>query len=159
MLYKPAEETFRKGLEALHSSGGEKEAMALFEASLLLDSRHQNGSGQPRYRSYYGLCLATQGKKVREGLKLCRKAGEDEFFNWEIWFNLGKVEMAAGNRFKAHNAFLRALHLSPRKAEVRAYLQELGLRRPPVFSFLSRDHFLNRFLGRLTYRKPENLER
>ncbi len=153
MIYKPAEESFRKGVKALNRFK-QKEAMALFEASLLLDSRAQKSSGQPRYRSYYGLCLSTTKGKMREALKLCRKATKDEFYNYEVWFNLGKVEREAGNQHKAHKALVRALHLSPRKAEIREELERLGLRRSPTFSFLTRDHLLNRFMGRMTYRKP-----
>ena len=154
MIYKPAEISFRKGVEALKSRRRHTEAMAFFEASLLLDSRAQKNSGQPRYRSYYGLCLSSTKGKMKEALKLCRKACEDEFYNHEVWFNLGRVEQEAGNRYKAHKALVRALHLSPHKEKIREALNQLGLRRAPVFSFLHRDHPFNRFLGRLTYRKP-----
>ena len=154
MIYKPAEVSFRKGVEALKSRRQQTEAMAFFEASLLLDSRAQKSSGQPRYRSYYGLCLSSTKGRMKEALKLCRKACEDEFYNYEVWFNLGKVEREAGNQFKAHKALVRALRLSPSKGEIKAELTRLGLRRPPVITFLSRDHLLNRVLGRMTYRKP-----
>ena len=156
MIYKPAEDSFRKGVQVLQARGRGKEAMALFEASLLLDSRAQNTSGQPRYRSYYGLCLSSTRGKRKEALKLCRKACEDEFYNWEVWFNLGRVEREAGNVMKAHQALVRALRLQPRNAEIRKELEELGMRRRPFLSFLSRDHPLNVFLGRLTYRAPAN---
>ena len=158
MIYKPAEDSFRKGVKALKNRFKQKEAMAFFEASLLLDSRAQKSSGQPRYRSYYGLCLSTTKGKMKEALKLCRKATKDEFYNYEVWFNLGKVEREAGNQHKAHKALVRALHLSPRKTEIREELKNLGLRRTPMFSFLGRDHVLNRLMGRITYRKPRETQ-
>ena len=154
MIYRPAEDSFRKGMKALKSGIRQKEAMAFFEASLLLDSRAQKSSGQPRYRSYYGLCLSYTKGKMRDALKLCRKATKDEFYNYEVWLNLGKVEKQAGNSLKAHKALVRALHLSPRKGEIREELEGLGLRRSPMFSFLRRDHLVNRLMGRLTYRRP-----
>ncbi len=154
MIYKPAEDSFRKGVKALESRFRQKEAMAYFEASLLLDSRAQKNSGQPRYRSYYGLCLSSTKGKMREALRLCRKATKDEFYNYEVWFNLGKVERQAGNQLKAHKALVRALHLSPRKTEIREELESLGLRREPLFSFLDRSNVVNRFMGRITYRRP-----
>ncbi len=154
MIYRPAEDSFRKGLKALKSGFRQKEAMAFFEASLLLDSRGQKSSGQPRYRSYYGLCLSSTKGKMKDALKLCRKATKDEFYNYEVWLNLGKVEKQAGNSLKAHKALVRALHLSPRKAEVREELKSLGLRREPLFSFLGRSNVVNRLLGRITYRRP-----
>ena len=158
MIYKPAEDSFRKGVQALQNKLKQKEAMAFFEASLLLDSRKQKNSGQPRYRSYYGLCLSTTKGKMREALKLCRKATKDEFYNHEVWLNLGKVEKEAGNQLKAHKALLRALHLSPHKTEVREELKNLGLRREPLFSFLGRSHALNRFMGRMTYRRQSQAQ-
>ncbi|MGD8375513.1 MAG: tetratricopeptide repeat protein [Acidobacteriota bacterium] len=152
---KPAEESFKKALLAFQNRKP-KEALALFEAAVTLDSRSQtDGPVDPRYRSYYGLCLAMQGGKVREGLTLCRKAAEQEFYNHSIWMNLGRVELEAGNRAEAHAAFRRGFHLAPaaeRKA-FRRMLEIAGMRRKPFFSFLPRSHPLNRFIGRLTWRK------
>ena len=151
---KAAEESFKKGLEAL-GKNRQLEAMALFEAAVTLDARaNQDSKGNPRYRSYYGMCLALEGRKYRDGLVLCRKAAEEEFYNHEVWFNLGRAEMEAGNKSRSHQAFIRGLHLAPGKEKKRFQrnLQILGLRRNPFFSFLPRRHFLNTIVGRLTWR-------
>ena len=107
-----------------------------------------------------GLCLALTRSKIRDGLLLCRKAAEEEFYNPELWVNLGKVELEAENKWKAHDAFVRGLHLATAslKDEIRQQLDLLDLRRPPIFSFLARSHPLNVWMGRLTYkssRQPE----
>ena len=155
MLYKPAEGSFRKGMEALKLKN-DKEAMAFFEAALTLDLRKMsNHSGQPRYRSYLGLCNAITGGKLRDSLELCRKAANEEFYNSELWLNLGRVETTAGNKWKAHEAFVRGYRLARAKdrKQFLRFLDELGLRRPPVLTFLNRSHPINVMLGRMTFRK------
>jgi tetratricopeptide (TPR) repeat protein len=151
---KSAEESFKKALEA-YRGGKPREAMALFEAAVMLDSRaKQDASVDPRYRSWYGLCLALEGGKLREGLNLCRKAAEEEFFNHEVWLNLGRVEMEAGHKEEAHEALRRGLHLAPgqQKKTFLHFLDVLGLRRRPFFKFLPRRHGLNVIVGRFTWR-------
>ena len=155
---KAAEESFKKALDAYR---GRKtvEAMALFEAAVMLDSRaKQDGQVDPRYRSWYGMCLALEGGKFREGLNLCRKAAEEEFYSHQVWMNLGRVEMEAGNKAKAHEAFRRGLHLAPsqEKKRYRHLLDVLGMRRKPFFGFLRRSHPLNVFFGKLTWRHGKN---
>lgn len=155
MTSKAAEASFARGLEAHRAKGREREALALFEAAVTLDARANGTNGAARYRSYYGLCLGLHGGKLRQGLFLCRKAAEEEFYNPGIWRNLGLLEMEAGNKSEAHDAFLRGLHLSPGDAELRHLLDVLGMRRSPVLSFLPRSNALNVFLGRLTYRRGD----
>jgi tetratricopeptide (TPR) repeat protein len=153
LISKAAEASFARGLEAFRAKGREREALALFEATVTLDSRANGSSGAARYRSYYGLCLGLHGSKLRQGLALCRKAAEEEFYNPEIWRNLGWLEMEAGNRPEAHAAFLRGLRLAPGDAELKQLLTTLGMRRPPMLRFLRRSNPLNVFLGRLTYKR------
>ena len=151
---KGAEETFKKGLKALREHKA-REALALFEAAVTLASRSsQDGKVDPRYRSYYGLCIALDAGKFRDGLALCRRAAEDEFYNHEVWLNLARVEMETGNKEEAHTALRRGLHLAPRRERVKyeRFLEVLGMRRKPFFSFLGRTHALNVLIGRLTWR-------
>jgi len=158
MSSKAAEGSFKRGLEALRAQGREKEALALFEAALTLDSRATGSSGEARYRSYYGMALGLFGGKIRQALPLCRKAAEEEFYNPEIWKNLGKLEMEAENKPEAHEAFVRGLRLAPDDAEFRHLLIILGRRRKPILSFLPRKHPLNVLLGRWTYRPGNDTE-
>ena len=151
MLNRAAEESFRKGLEVFRVNGGGLQAMAFFEAALVLQDRESADGGEARYKSYYGLCQVIRGQEVNKGLALCREAARDEFFNPQMWLNLGRAEMKAGNRWRAHKAFLRGLRLAPENEQIRGELVRLGLRRRPFLWFLSRDHFLNVWLGKLTY--------
>jgi tetratricopeptide (TPR) repeat protein len=149
MLCRAAEMSFEKGLEILRGGGDGREAMALFEAALTLDQRSGNEYGQARYRSYYGVCLALRERKIREGLTLCQEAAREEFFNPEMWLNLGRVELTAGHRRKAYLAFTRGLRLAPEHKELERELGRLGVRRRPVFPFLSRANPLNVLAGRM----------
>lgn len=157
---KAAEESFKKALAA-YQSRKKVEAMALFEAAVMLDSRaKQDGQVDPRYRSWYGMCLALEGGKFREGLSLCRKAAQEEFYNHQVWLNLGRVEMEAGNKRQAHEALRRGMHLAPAREKKRYQhlLDVLGMRRKPFFSFLNRNHPLNVFFGKLTWRHRKREE-
>jgi hypothetical protein len=127
--------------------------MALFEAALSLDRKAGNASGQPRYRSYYGLCQALRGGKVREGLRLCRDAAREEFFNPEMWLNLGRVELAANRRRAAYRAFVRGANLAPENGELQEHLSRMGIRRRPALPFLRRSNPLNVWMGRLAARR------
>jgi hypothetical protein len=152
MLCHTAEKSFNKGLRLLRRGGDGRECMALFEAALTLDRRAGNGAGQARYRSYYGLCLALRDGKVRDGLLLCRSAAKEEFFNPEMWLNLGRVELAARNRRHAHKSFRRGLRLAPENQDLRKELNRMGLRRRPAFPFLDRSNPLNVWVGKISSR-------
>lgn len=152
MLCHSAEKSFNKGLQLLRRKGSGRECMALFEAALTLDRRAGNGAGQARYRSYYGLCLALRDGKVRDGLLLCRAAAKEEFFNPEMWLNLGRVQLAARNRRHAHKSFRRGYRLAPENEELRRELERMGVRRRPAFPFLDRSNPLNVWMGKLSSR-------
>jgi len=113
-------------------------------------ARRQNGESVPmRYLSYYGLCLAVCSDRFEEASALCETAVRGEFYNPDLYWNLGRVYLRAGNRHQAHGSFLRGLRLNPRHAGLIGEIRRLGLRRKPVVRFFSRSHPLNRILGRL----------
>ena len=156
MLNKAAEESFRKGLEAFRVNGSGLKAMAFFEAALTLDVKENNDEGQARYRSYLGLCFVLRDQDLEKGLSLCRQAAEEEFFNPQMWLNLGRAEMKAGHRWRAHKALVRARRLAPENPDIVRELQRLGMRRAPFFTFLPRDHWINIWMGKFTYRTNRN---
>ena len=79
-----------------------EQTLALFEAAPTSDRRAGNKKGEARYRSYFGLCMVLRGENRREGLALCRQAASQEFYNPQMWLNLGRAETAAGHRRRAH---------------------------------------------------------
>jgi tetratricopeptide (TPR) repeat protein len=144
---KETDELLRRGIRLLETSHLE-EAATLFEAALSLERK--NGSEPPpRLLSYCGYTMAFARKKYMDGLQLCKTAVEKEFYNPDLFYNLGEIYLARGDKKNAHAAFTRGLALAPEHAKIRARMKEMGVRRSPVLSFLDRDNVLNRFLGAL----------
>jgi hypothetical protein len=125
------------------------EALAYFEASVRLEERVPSCSRRWRYASYYGYCLAATLGKTKQGLSLCRKAAESEFFEPDIVLNLAKVQLLAGDRKEAWVSLARAVKLDPDHPEIRAEIRKMGIRRRPVFPFLDRSHPVNVLAGKL----------
>lgn len=148
MLVNAAEKRFRRGMEALESSRG-IEALALFEAAIEIERRLGSGRPQARYLSYYGLCLALESGRMREGAEFCRQAIALEFYNPELYLNLSRVMLAAGRRRDAHDALRKGLALQPGHPGIHRELARMGVRRRPILRFLSRAHPVNVLLGRL----------
>ena len=148
MLIQFAEESYRKGLAVL-SCGRRKDATALFEAAIEIERRRGTDRPQPRYLSYYGLCLAIWRNEIHEGLRYCREATTLESFNADIRCNLGRVLLRAGRRREAHKSFVRGLKLEPGHSTIVSVLKTMGIRRRPVLPFLARANPINVLLGRL----------
>jgi tetratricopeptide (TPR) repeat protein len=148
MLVQQAEESFGMGIEAL-SEGQKRKAMAMFEAAIELEKRSGVHQPQPRYLSYYGLCLGLEAKKLHEAVKFCREAATRENFNADIYYNLGRVLLKAGRRREGYESLRNGLRLHPSHKGIIRELRAIGVRRRPVLPFLSRDNPLNVALGRM----------
>ncbi len=158
MTVRSAEDSFQKGMAAL-AQGRRLVALAQFEAALALHHQFGNGELQARYVSFYGLCLALEAGRVHQGLRCCEEALATEFYNVDLHFNLGRVLLAANRRRDAHRAFLNGLHWDRSHAGILRELRAMGKRRRPVLPFLSRSHFVNVVLGRMTRRRTVSATR
>lgn len=98
-----------------------------------------------------GYSLAMQNK-LEQGLRLCRKAVELDFYQPENYLFLSRVQVLTGDRRSALEAIERGLQCDPEHRELRAMRRDLGQRRSPVLPFLSRAHILNRGLGQIRHR-------
>lgn len=103
------------------------------------------------FYSYLGFGLARYDRRVREGVALCEHAVKREFYQPENYLNLARAYQVAGNRRKAMDAVLAGRRIDRGHRGLAELHKELGKRRPPVLSFLSRDNPLNRLLGRLRH--------
>jgi tetratricopeptide (TPR) repeat protein len=150
MHERAAERSFRKGLRAL-ALGDALGGLAHFEAAVRLST--DAGAWPPtRYLSYYGLCLGHATDQVDEAEEICRRAARREFYNPDLYLNLGRVYLLGGKRAAAHRAFVSGLRLQSDHPGLRGAVIDMGLRRRPVLPFLSRANPLNRLLGRLARR-------
>ncbi len=136
---------FDRGRELL-LKGHPREALACFEEACRLEP------GDARALSHRGLCLALFEGRVEEGIALCRRAVDLEFYRAEHYLNLGKVWLRAGRKREAVQAFRQGRTVDPQDAGIGRALEALGVRRRPVLRWLPRGHFLNRQLGRLRSR-------
>ena len=161
MLSHRAEESFRKGMEAMTQGKG-VHALALFEAAIEIERRRGAKNPQARYLSYYGLCLGLEGNRVREGLQFCREAIDLEFYIADLYLNLGRVLLTAEMRRSAYDAFAKGCRVQPGHTGLARELRRLGLRRRPVIGWLARRNPLNVVLGRITtprFQRPQDDQR
>jgi tetratricopeptide (TPR) repeat protein len=136
------EESLRRAQELLRS-GLEMAALEHFA------SAHERAPEDPRYRSHYGWAVAMVEHRVERGVSLCRSALRDAADQPEVYHNLARILLAHGRKAEAIKYIRRGLMVDPRNAGLVLEWRKLGIRRPPVLSFLSRRHLVNRLLGRL----------
>lgn len=146
-----AENNFRRGLAALVDNN-HRDAMVFF--SRAIDTERQRGAlgPQPRYLSYYGLSLAKSRGSTGEALEACRMAAASDSNNPDLFFNLGRVCLLAGDESGALRAFEQGLRFAPEHVSLLRERSRIERRRAPVLSRLDRSHPLNRWLGRLRAR-------
>jgi tetratricopeptide (TPR) repeat protein len=133
-----AEELFKRGVEALRKKESLK-ALSYFESSFNL-----NNSAE--CQSYLGLSMAMERGEVKKGLGLCEDAITREPENPTLYLNMGKLLFRAGRKQEAIDSVRKGLDVG-NNDEALAWLNNLGVRRKPVFSFLPRGHFLNKYMG------------
>ncbi len=148
-----AERDFSEGMKLLRASNLDG-ALRHFEKAYKADRNN------PRYMSYYGVCVALRHGEIGLGLELCTSAIKKEFFRPEFYLNLAKVYLAAGNKKGAMNALKKGLRFDPDNREINMLLEDMGVRTRPFIPFLGRTNPVNMFLGNLFRRRlPELLRR
>lgn len=140
-----AEEYFRRGKEAFAAD----EFAAAYEQ---FRAAYELQPNDPRFRSYYGLCLGLVERRFKKALEICQSAVQEQYYDAELLHNLGRLHLAFG--FKAEGvAYLRqGIRLDASRTDILEALRNFGIRRPPVLPFLPRRHLLNRWLGKVRYR-------
>jgi tetratricopeptide (TPR) repeat protein len=146
-----SERHFHVGLSLL-AQGKYSDAAVQFQAAIASEKQGQVLRPQMQYRSYYGLCRALSRGAKLEDVKLCEMAAEADHFDPVLLLNLGRVYLRAGKTTRALRTFRRGLQLDPLNEELLAAFRHADRRRSPVIRTLSRDHGLNRSLGRLRAR-------
>ena len=139
---------FRDGIAAL-KAGNHVEAVAQFEAAIEADQGHGDTRHRMSYLSYYGLSLALAHRPSDYAVRACAKAVAAHPHDPTFRHNLVTVYLLAGKTSKALANVERGLRVAPSNTRLRAQLAKLDRRRTPAIARLSRDHPLNRWLGRL----------
>jgi len=138
-----ADELFEKGLAFL-KDGNLLSALACFEKAYTFKKT-------PELQSYLGFCIAEERGKITEALALCNEALAREPENPAHYLNLGRIYLNAGKRLDAIDTFRKGLSFGDNQ-EIKQILDSLGIRRKPVFSFLPRKNFLNKYTGLIIHR-------
>ena len=150
---QPASEVaWRNGLVAMDRRGY-KESIALFQQAIDLE-RQEGTTKTPKMKfvSYLGLALTLSQGKSDEGRRLCEQAVKREFFDPDLYCNLGIVYLRHRMKAPAFEAFQKGLNLKPGHARILDELEKYDRRGEPFFAFLPRAHLLNRMAGRVRYR-------
>lgn len=102
--------------------------------------------------SYLGYGMAHLHRDVAKGRRLCRHAVKLEWFQPENYYNLARTCMLSPRyRQEAVDAVYEGLKVDPEHVGLLRLKDQVGARRPPVLTFLSRGNILNRILGRLRH--------
>jgi len=136
---------FKEGLALLRNNYARK-AQHYFTRALEMDKTN------PFYISYLGLAMAAGERKWDEGEELCLQAIKMRRTQPELYLNLAELYRLAGKRSEAVETLSQGMVMTKRDARIAEAFNRYGRRRSPVLSFLARDHFLNRELGKLRNR-------
>ena len=150
MLDTEAFREFKQGLTFLRSDYAAK-ALPHMQRAVELDKNN------PYYMSYLGVTLARSEQRWGEAERLCDNAVRMKRNQAQLYLNLAEVYAAAGRREDAMETLQSGLKYARRDVRLSIAMNRLAKRRPPVFSFLSRRHFVNRNLGRIRHRALQAL--
>jgi tetratricopeptide (TPR) repeat protein len=134
------ENPFDEGLREL-SSGRPDTALRYFSTAAAEKKT-------PLICSYLAYCRARVEGVYREAVDICMEARKADPKNSDIYLNLGRIHMLAGNRKMAIQAFNLGLR-HERNGRIISELNSLGQRKSPPLSFLHRSNPINKYLGKL----------
>jgi tetratricopeptide (TPR) repeat protein len=138
-------------------------ALLLDEGRALLDQQpeaahrkfeaaYRRNLNDVRVLSYYGLTLVVVEGDRQRGIRFCEEAVRRGPLTTEVLVNLAKALVLTRNKEQAVRALRKAQDLAPDDPRIGREFLALGLRRKPPIAFLPRSFFLNRWVGKLTWR-------
>jgi tetratricopeptide (TPR) repeat protein len=136
---------FREGVEFLKNEYPEK-ALAKLKAAFEKDRKN------PYFISFLGLAIGRSEQNWDRASELCETAVQLKRKEIQFHLNLVEVYALAGQRERALDGLDYAKRLFGNDSRLRRIRSKLEKRRAPVLSFLERNNFLNRELGKLRHR-------
>ena len=106
----------------------------------------------PHCLAYLSVCVAARARQFAKAEKLAGSIIRDNPSDATAHFALGMVYLRAGRRRLAFQSFDRARTLAKGDPFLQGQLDRAEPRRAPVLPFLSRNHPLNIWLGRMRAR-------
>ena len=86
---------------------------------------------------------------------MCRRAMQLAPTMPIVLVNLGRILVEKNLRKEARTLLTQAYRIDNTNAPAALELSRLGVRRPPVFPFLKRKNFVNKYVGMLRHRLME----
>jgi tetratricopeptide (TPR) repeat protein len=127
-------------------------AQNLAAAHKLFQKAYEMFPASPRINSWLGYTTALVENKVGTGMQFCKKAIESDVPDALFYRNMGKLYLLQKNKRSAIGTFAKGLQIEKGNKYILKEWKVLGFRRRPVIGFLSREHPLNKLLGRWTYK-------
>lgn len=118
---------------------------------IALDSIDEQDEHYHSVLSFYGLSQVLTSNS--NGLLFCRDAASNEVSDGDVFLNLACAELESNSRKRALDAVRHGVKIDADNERLNRAYAKLDCRRKCCFSFLSRDHKINRFFGRL-FRRP-----
>jgi hypothetical protein len=146
-----AEELFQKAMRSLKNRQY-PHCVTLIKAAMELERQDGVPNPKMKYPSYLGLALTLALGPSENGIRLCEQAVKRDFFDPDLFCNLGIVYLRNERRKEAFEAFQQGLTLVPKHRRIREEMGRNERRENPVFPGLSRDNILNRVAGKLRRR-------
>lgn len=140
-MSEAAQEFFRRA-EGLLSKGDNLSALHYFEKSLSLNS------SSALCQSYVALLIASERGQMQKAIVLAEDALSKQPDNPLTYLNLGKLYLKAGRKAEAIEVVRKGLSCGDFPEGIK-FLDAIGNRRKPVFPFLARKNFLNKYAGLL----------
>jgi hypothetical protein len=137
-------ESYDKGRISLMAKDYKAAKREFLEALNSIDDHHEFYN---KIASYLGLAQVLTSD--RNGLLLCRDAASSGVIEGDVYLNLACAEWCANNRKRAVEAINRGREIDVTHQQLVRASTLIDSRRRSILPFLSREHFLNRSLGRM----------
>ncbi|HUJ40264.1 MAG TPA: tetratricopeptide repeat protein [Candidatus Acidoferrales bacterium] len=138
-------QVFRSGLAHLRD-GQSFEALSAFRQAAAMEPEN------PYFLSYYGLALGQSSRNWEEAEALCLAALRKRRQIPQLYLNLAELYRCRGRVADAVETISDGMRYTGRDARLQDAMAYFGCRRPPVLTFLRRNHPLNRYLGIVRHR-------
>jgi tetratricopeptide (TPR) repeat protein len=131
-----------KDFEQAHkelSEGNVLKALACLEKALKLSDNRS-------WYSFLGFCIAKERGHLTRGYELCQLSIQYEPDNPFHYYFLGRIHLVAKSKQEAIKTLRKGMAAGD-LPEIRNLLDELGTRKPAVFSRLKRSNIVNKTVG------------
>jgi len=145
-------EAFDRGLDALLAQDYKGAARDFEDALRGGDGKENQEDQYGRFSSYLGLARVLTDND--SGLLMCRDAAGSETTYGDVFLNVACAEWYSNNRKRAIEAIHKGLEVDPGHQQLNKVIAMLDSRKKNPINSLSRDHVVNKFLGRLLRKHP-----